>query len=310
MMMEIISDAFLDAVKTIPLLLVIYVGIEIFEYKFGDTIITRVRKAGAYGPLIGALAGIFPQCGFSVIATALFTQRLVTIGTLLAVYLSTSDEALPIILSQPDKIGIVLPLILTKLAIALAAGYAIDFAFKKSNKKILAHISDYSRGTDDKNHHHESALEELACCGHSADAVSKRFKPKEIFLHPLVHTLKIFLFIFGISLAIGFGMQLVGEKTIGGFFAANALFGPFLAALVGMIPNCAASVAITEIYLKGLISYGTAIAGLSASAGLGILVLFKEEKSKKTIGIIVALLMGISIAAGLIIQFFPGIGGQ
>jgi hypothetical protein len=134
-MTEIILDAFWDSVKMVPLLLAIYAGIELAEYKFGDAIIGKVKKAGSFGPLAGALAGIFPQCGFSVIASALFTQRLVTFGTLLAVYLATSDEALPIILSQPDKIGLVLPIIFTKLTIALAAGYAIDFAFRKKEQK-------------------------------------------------------------------------------------------------------------------------------------------------------------------------------
>jgi hypothetical protein len=302
-MMAIISEAFNDTAKIVPLLLAIYVGIELFEYKFGSAIIGKVKKAGAYGPLIGALAGIFPQCGFSVIATALYTQRLATIGTLLAIYLSTSDEALPILLSRPDKVAIVLPLIATKFLIALIAGYAIDLAFRKYNKKTLAHIHDYAQGADDLTHHHEAALETQACCGHSANAASKKFNPTEILLHPVLHTLKIFVFIFAITLAINFSVQRIGEAAIGGFLAANAFLGPFLAALIGLIPNCAASVAITEFYLKGLITYGTAVAGLSASAGLGILVLIKEEKDKRNVMVVIGLLFGVSVIAGLLIQY-------
>jgi len=301
---EILQDAFIDTAKMVPLLLAIYIGIEIVEYKYGGAILAKVKKAGIYGPLAGALAGIFPQCGFSVIATALYTQRLATIGTLLAVYLSTSDEALPIILSQPEKISIVLPLILTKITIALIAGYIIDFAFKKSNKKILAHAADYSLGTDDKNHHHETVFEKRACCGHSASSASKKFDLKEIFFHPLIHTFKIFLFIFAASLAINFFVDKLGDKTIADFFAANIFLGTFLAALIGLIPNCAASVVITQLYLDNLISYGAAIAGLCASGGLGILVLLKEEKNRKNTALIIGLLFSISIIAGIVIQLF------
>jgi len=128
-MIEILLDAFLDTAKMIPLLLLIYIGIELVEYKFGEKIRKTVQKSGTVGPIIGALAGSFPQCGFSVIGTALYTQRLVTIGTLMAIYIATSDEAIPIILSQPEKAGINLPLILTKIFIALLAGYSIDFVF-------------------------------------------------------------------------------------------------------------------------------------------------------------------------------------
>jgi len=303
-MFEIVWGTFWETLEMVPLLLAIYIGIELAEFKFGDAIITKVKAAGPAGPLFGALAGIFPQCGFSVIATALYTQRLLTAGTLLAVYLSTSDEALPIILSNPEKIGVIAPLVLTKLAIALVCGYAVDAIFHKDSRKVFSHITDYLRGKDDKDHRHETALEEQACCGHSADAASKKFKPAEILVHPIVHTLKIFVFIFAASLAINIFIDRVSGESIAGIFASLGFLSPVLAALVGLIPNCAASVAITELYLKGLLTYGATIAGLCASAGLGILVLIKEEKEKRNIIRIIAILLGTSIASGLAIQFF------
>jgi len=305
-MFEIISDAFWDSLNVVPLLLAIYIVVELAEYRFGDAIITKVKKAGRAGPLIGALVGIFPQCGFSVISTALYTQELVTIGTLLAVYLATSDEALPIILSQPEKIGIVFLLVMTKLAIALPAGYVIDFAFRKRNIKVLDHIANYSSGKDDKSHHHETALEEPACCGHRVDGASKKFKPAEILFHPIIHTLKIFFFIFTVTLAIDYSVDRIGSDAIGNLFSINPFLAPFLAALIGLIPNCAASVAITELYLKGVISYGAAISGLCASAGLGTLVLIKEDKEKKDVALIIAILLGVSITSGLVIQYLLG----
>jgi len=299
----IISDAFLDTIKMLPLLLAIYVGIELFEYKFGDAIIAKVRNAGAWGPLIGAIAGIFPQCGFSVIATALFTQRLITIGSLLAVYLSTSDEAIPIILSQQTGANFILPLlIIIKLAIAIIAGYAIDFFFKKTNKKIISHAAAYNSGRDDKNHRHETALETPACCGHNTDAKSKKFNLKEIIFHPLIHTAKIFIFIFIAAAAIGILISRIGQTAIEEFFYLHNSIQPIIAAFIGLIPNCAASVAITELYLKGIINFGAAISGLCAGAGLGVLVLIREEKNKKIVLLVIALLLSISIAAGFIIN--------
>ena len=302
-MYEVFLDALVDTIKMVPLLLVVYIGIELVEYKFGNKIIMMIQKAGTAGPAVGALTGSLPQCGISVVATALYTQRLVTIGTLLAVYLSTSDEAIPIILAQPDKAGLILPLVLTKIFIALVAGYAIDLFFRKANESTLVHIEAYARGEDDEHHNHSIVMDREACCGHSTSASAQKFNPKEIFFHPAIHTAKIFAFIFAISFLINAAVFLMGEEAFGKLFSGHTFFQPFMAALVGLIPNCAVSVAITELYLKGAITYGSLIAGLCASAGLGILVLFREEKEKKEIFKILGLLFGISVLVGSLIQY-------
>jgi hypothetical protein len=306
-MSEVFIDALTDSIKVIPLLLLIYIGIGLVEYKFGNKIRERVQKAGTVGPLIGALAGSLPQCGFSVVSTALYVQKLVTIGTLLAVYLSTSDEAVPIILSQPERSGIVVYLIITKIFIALIAGYAIDFIFKKKNKKTLAHIENYAEGKDESGHDHSSVADEAACCGHNIDATAKEFSLKKLFLHPIIHTAKIFVFIFIVSLLLNLAIFAMGEERLADFLlSGHIFFQPVLMALIGLIPNCAASVAITQLYLKGLITYGSVIAGLCSSGGLGILILFREEKERRNVFIVLTLLLAISIAAGLIIQFLSG----
>jgi len=302
-MYQIFLSAIIDTTKMIPLLLLIYIGIELIEYKLGDVIRKKVQKAGNAGPLIGALAGSFPQCGFSVVAAALYTQRLVTIGTFLAVLLATSDEAIPVILAQPNKAGLIIPLILTKIIIALIAGYAVDLIFKKNNQKTLAHIEAYSHGTDDSHHHHETIIDEPACCGHCASSSSKKFNSKEIIWHPIRHTFKIFIYILIITLLINIAVFLIGQDNLAKLLLGHTFLQPFFAALVGLIPNCAASVAITQLYLQGAISYGAVIAGLSASGGLGILVLFKEDSDKKDILKVISLLFGISLLAGLIIQY-------
>jgi len=300
---NIFLEALTDSAKMIPLLLIIYVGIELVEYKYANQIREAVQKAGAAGPAVGALTGSFPQCGISVVASALYTQRLATIGTLLAVYLSTSDEAIPVILSQPESTKIIVPLIITKIIIALIGGYAVDFAFRKSNKETLAHIKAYVEGSDSKHHNHEKILEEKACCGHSASPSSVEFNPREIILHPIIHTAKVFIFIFIVSFAINFAIVQMGEEAFAKLFLGDSIFQPFLVALFGLIPNCASSVAITTLYLKGAITYGSVIAGLCTSGGLGLLVLFKEEKDKKHVLRILLLLFGISVSAGYIIQY-------
>ncbi len=301
-MSEIFLDALIDSAKMLPLLFIVYVGIELLEYKFGNKIKKSVQKAGAAGPLLGAAAGSLPQCGFSVITTALYSQRLVTIGTLLAVYLATSDEAIPMILSQPDKAGIILPLILTKVGIAVIAGYAIDFVFRKRNRETLAHIDSYHSGQDNPQHHHEEIDNKTACCGHHASSLTKKIPVKEIFIHPIIHTLKIFVFIFIVSFLINLFFFFLGENVLAKILLSGTIFQPIIAALIGLIPNCASSVAITELYLQGVISYGSVISGLSAGGGLGLLVLFKEEKNKHEIWKIVGLLFSISVIAGIIIQ--------
>jgi len=305
-MLNVIIDALKDSLVMIPLLLVIYIGIELVEYKWGHKIRKSIQKAGSSGPAIGAISGSLPQCGFSVITTALYTQKLVTIGTLIAVYLSTSDEAIPVILSQPEKATVIIPLIITKIIIAIIAGYSIDFIFKKSNKRTLNHIINYNKSKDSKDHNHEAVIDEGACCGHKPSSDSKEFNSTDIFLHPIIHTLKIFAFIFVISATINLIIFAIGEATFNNLLSANVFMQPFLAAFIGLIPNCASSVAITELYLKGSITYGAVIAGLCASGGLGLLVLFKEDKNKNDVLRIIALLFGISVTAGLIIQFFNG----
>lgn len=302
-MYEVFLDALLDSAKMIPLLFAVYFGIELIEYKFGNLIRKKVQEAGTAGPAIGALAGSLPQCGFSVVGAALYSQRLVTIGTLLAVFLATSDEAIPVILSQPERAGVLLPLILTKIFIALIAGYSLDFVFKKNNKQTLEHIEAYAGGHDDEHHDHGSIVNESACCGHNPSPDAKKFNPAQIIWHPVTHTAKIFIFIFSASLLINLIIFQLGEDVFEELFLTQSFWQPFLTAIIGLIPNCAASVLITEMYLKDAISFGSVIAGLSASGGLGVLVLFREEKNKKDVFKILGLLFGISVLSGLIIQY-------
>lgn len=299
MLTEIFYDALIDTLKMVPFLFVVYVLIELLEYRYSKKLKEKIEKAGYAGPAIGSLVGAVPQCGFSVIASALYSQRLLTIGTLLAVFISTSDEAVPILLSHPERVNVVLPLILTKIALAITAGYLVDLFYRKPNKKIINHIERFEN--HECQHNHETT--ETACCGHD---LSNKINIRDLLTHPLKHTLKIFIFIFIVTVLLNYLFNQIGPDNITKIFLQNSIFQPIIAAFIGLIPNCAASVAITTLYLNGVIGFGSVIAGLSASAGLGILVLFKENKNIKNTFVILGLLLFFSIVAGILIQLFYG----
>ena len=182
------------------------------------------------------------------------------------------------------------------------AGYTIDYFFRRSNAKTLIHINAFTSGSDNINHHHEMVIEEKACCGHQPNPKARNFDPRQLFVHPLIHTAKIFTFIFSATFIINYLIFTIGQANLARIFLGKSIFQPVLASLFGLIPNCAASVVITELYLKGTISYGSVIAGLSSSGGLGLLVLFRENKNNKDTFKILGLLVGISIIAGIAIQ--------
>lgn len=304
MNISVFFEALKDTLLMLPWLFLAYVVIELVEYKYSNKIRDAVQRAGTKGPIIGALAGVVPQCSFSVVGAALYGQRLATIGTLMAVFIATSDEAIPIILSQPGKAGLILPIIITKLILAIVVGFSLDLYYRLKNKKILKHIEDFEHGHDDESHNHEALLQVEACCGHDAVAPEKKLNWREILFHPFVHTFKIAFFVFLATLFIGVLISYFGKEALVAFLSAHKIFQPFIVGLIGLIPNCAASVAITQFYLDGAISYGTVIAGLSASGGLGILVLFRVEKNKLDVLRILSLLFVISVSVGILLDMF------
>ncbi|MFH1799741.1 MAG: putative manganese transporter [Candidatus Omnitrophota bacterium] len=289
-MNPVLWDAFKDTLAMLPWLLGIYIALEILENRSESFIGEKISHRMGAAPLLGALFGCIPQCGFSVIAATLYARRCISLGTLLAVFISTSDEAAPVILAQHDKAPLVLWLLLVKVILATIAGYTIDLIFKRdtSQEPHAAHPPVIPEG----GHRH--------CSCHAHGGEIPRWKT--FFLFPLKHTLKILFFIFAVSLAIGFLVSRSGEAGLERVFFAGSFFQPLFAVLVGLIPNCAASVAITEVYLKGGISFGSAIAGLSASGGLGMLVLLKENKDRRENALIIGLLILVSLTAGILLN--------
>lgn len=289
-MNELVMDALVDSAKMIPFLLVMYFIVECFERKFGGNIEHRLEKTAKAGPVLGALFGCVPQCGFSVVAASLYSRRIITLGTLLAVILSTSDEAIPVLLAAPDQTKTVLLLLGAKFVIALVAGALIDLLPRQRNPEP-------SSATPAAESGHKGC-----CCHH----VSEKTGYRQLLVHPLVHTAKIFTFIFLVTLGLNGLMAWVGEENIGKLLLRHSLFQPLLAALVGLIPNCAASVAIAGLYLQGGLSFGSTLAGLCCSGGLGLLVLARENRNIKDTLRVIVLLVAISTIVGLAIQLLYG----
>lgn len=224
--------------------------------------------------------GIFPQCGFSVSATNLYAARVITLGTLIAVYLSTSDEMLPIFISEAVPVTTILKILGIKLLIGMIAGFIIDLAvrMKNGNKQEEEKIIDLC----EKDHCH---------CEHG------------IIKSALKHTLNIFVFIVIITLVINILIYFIGEERIADFLQYSPILGPIIAGIIGLIPNCAASVILTQLYLENVITSATLISGLLVGAGVGLAVLFKTNKGVKENLKIVGLLYGIGVISGIIIQF-------
>ncbi len=277
-MLEIIEETLIDGIKLLPFLFITYIIMEYIEHKTSNKTKDIIKKSGKFGPFIGSLLGAVPQCGFSVVATNFYAARVITLGTLISVYLSTSDEMIPIFISEGASIITLLKILGIKILIGMIAGFVIDFILrlrKKDNEK--ERIIDLC----EKEHCH---------CEHG------------ILKSALKHTINIFIFILIITFIINIAIHLVGEETIGNFVQSNVILGPVLGGIIGLIPNCASSVILTQLYLQNVIPISTMISGLLVGAGVGLIVLFKMNKGIKQNLKITALLYAIGVISGIVIQ--------
>ena len=275
--MEIVLDALLDSLKVFPFLFLMYVLIEFLENRTNITKNKNILR-GNLAPLLGAATGIVPQCGFSVMAAKLYDKKLIRTGTLLAVFLATSDEALIILLSSGSSAIAVMPLIAVKFAVAVGIGYLFN-AFMRGEKLSEMEEGEEIHGTP---------------CGHDHEEDGK---VRRYLVHPLLHSLEIFAYILVVNLAFGFAMH-YAEGAIASFLQGGYWYQPLIAGLVGLIPNCASSVLVTQSYVLGALSFGGMAAGLCANAGLGFVILFKNVKSWKRNLALLGILYVISVAVG------------
>ena len=289
MIWDCFLDALIDSLKILPFLLLTYVVMEYLEHRMKETSKDAIRKSGRLGPLFGAACGIIPQCGFSAAASNLYAGRVITIGTLIAVYLSTSDEMLPILISEQVPFSVMLKILGLKFGIALIMGFIVDWIFARS-----MHMRAYAdRVPEDETFFIKKLCETEQCKCNDG-----------IFKSAVKHTLHIILFLLMISFALNIILMAVGEESLCNFVLNKPFVGVLLSGLIGLIPNCAASVVITQLYLEGLLSAGPMMAGLLVSAGVGLLVLFKVNDHPRENLKILGLLYAIGVVSGLLIELF------
>ena len=281
-LLDVLADAWGDSVKMLPFLYLAYLLIEWLERHHGARIEQALAGGGRWGFIPGALLGCVPQCGFSAVASNLYASRVITPGTLLAVFIATSDEAIPLLAAEPSQWGSLALLLLSKAVFAMVGGALLDVPLRHVLPRSL--YGGYAGHADEVDCHEEH--EE-----HSG-----------IWLAALRHTVEIFLFILLFSALIGLCFAWVGEDTITAALAGMGFLQPVLTALVGLVPNCAASVLLAQLYINGAISFGSLFAGLTAGAGVGLAVLWRVNPSWKQNLFMTGLLWAAGAAAGMLLQ--------
>jgi len=267
-MKKILLDALIDVIKLIPFLFISFVVMEYVEHKLNNK--KKIAKINKLGPLAGASLGLIPQCGFSALASNLYATRVITLGTLFSIYLSTSDEMLPILISNKVDITEIIKLLLTKFVLGLIFGLLIDVIIRKKNKLNIDNFCE----------------EEHCHCNKNG-----------IIKSSIMHTLKISLFILIINIILN---SIIDEDTIINFINNNKVLTPIITSIIGLIPNCASSVIITELYLEKIITFGSCISGLLCGSGVGLLILFKQNKNLKENMFILLILVAFSSICGII----------
>lgn len=280
---EIIEHSVLDTLKIVPFLFLTYLFMEFLEHKSGDAAARWLKRSGKIGPLVGGAMGIVPQCGFSAAASGLYAGRVVTLGTLIAVYLSTSDEMLPILISEGAPVSFMLKILGAKLIVGILAGFLVDLVVR------LLH-----RGKPCEEPQIEEFCEREHCsCG------------EHFALSALRHTLQITGFILLFTFVLNLIIHGVGEDKLAALVLDRPVLGNLLAAVVGLIPNCASSVVLTELYLSGIVSVGALLSGLLVNAGVGLAILFRNNRPIWDSLRVLALLFGIGAAVGILVDLTP-----
>lgn len=286
-MIDVILDTLIDSIKMLPFLFVAFLIIEYIEHKNSKKIRNTLVNSGKFGSIVGALLGSFPQCGFSVTASNLYASRVITLGTLISVFIATSDEAILVLLSNPGSAQDILKIMALKIVIAIIIGMIIDTILRRIMKNEIGNSSI------------EKDIHKNLCshcdCEHSMTKSVIR------------HTVNIFIFIIIISLILNTLISLIGEDRLSRILLNGSIFQPFIAALIGMIPNCASSVILTKLYLTGTVSFAAIIAGLCTGAGIGLAVLFKVNKNLKENITILGILYFVGVLSGIVIEIIQSV---
>lgn len=306
-----------DTLYLIPFLFLTYVAMEWLEHRTAGKTQEAIQHAGAAGPIVGAVLGVVPQCGFSAAAATLYAGRVVTLGTLFAVFLSTSDEMLPIFIAEQVPVETIAKILGAKLLIGMIMGFIVDTVLRlarRDKQKLRIHeLCEQDRchcnnecTTCESNpelvyQHHDDCA---AGCSHEHHAHEHDHDHshgwKSILKSALIHTVQVGVFVFLITLVLNYVLEVVGEDALASFLGSNTVLSVLASALVGLIPNCAASVAIAQLYLEGVLGAGAMMAGLLVSAGVGLLVLLRANRPLRQTIAIIALLYATGVAWGLV----------
>ena len=276
-MWDYIFDGIIDTLKLLPFLFIVFLLLEFIEHKLSKKSQKVLLKHKKKGPIIGGLLGGLPQCGFGAMASNLFSAKVITMGTLIAIFLSTSDEMLPIMISKRVDIIIILSIILFKVMIGIIVGLLVDLIYRQKEDK--------------HNHIHDLCDDEHCHCDE-----------ENIFKSSIIHTLKTALFILIASILINIIIFFVGEDTLSNLLQSNNILVYFISSLIGLIPNCASSVVITEVYLSNLITIGVALSGLLTGSGIGTLLLFKSNKNIKENLTVLGIIYFVGVFIGFIVD--------
>lgn len=288
-LLHVLEHSVLDTLPLVPLLFATYLAMEAIEHTASAHVRAVVERSGAAGPVVGALLGALPQCGFSAMAATLYAGRVVTVGTLVAVVLSTSDEMVPVFLAHQEPLGRLFAIMGVKVLVGLAVGLVVDALLRAWHRAGDGHV-----------HIHELCEREHCHCDddHGHDHAHGRWA---IVRSALVHTVQVTLFILAVTFVFGLAIEYVGQDALGALLANHPVRATFLAALVGLIPNCGASVAITELYLDGVLATGPMLAGLLASGGVGLLVLWRTNADARQNALVTAFVYVVAVATGLLV---------
>ena len=302
---EFFLHALKDTAPMLPWILVLYIVIQLIESKAD---LKKIGRLGSkLGPLVGSATGLIPQCGFSVMAAKFFEQKYITLGTLFAIFMATSDEAFIIMLSSGEGAVYVLPMVAIKILVGVAVGYATDGVMRLiGRRQVCVQMPNTANGESMTTHEifmqrflEEREVEANCSCGrsHAGEGPWKQY-----LLYPLLHTLKVAGFIFLVNFVLTAIIHSVGEEVFVEFMHGNLFLQPFITCLVGLIPNCASSVVITEAFLSGGISFGSCVAGLCANAGMGFVVLLKNVRKWKRNLLMIAACYLIAVSVGMIVN--------
>ena len=298
--LDVVIDALKDTAELIPFLFATYVVISLLDLFASDKTTAAIQRAGHAGPLIGGVLGVVPQCGFSAMGASLYADRIVSLGTFVAVILSTSDEMLPLLLAEHVEVGLLARILVTKAVLGVILGFAIDLVLRVVlGRTSLAGVDESDAGEEqDEDAEFDPSAYSCDCgCG---EPLTRGQTAWWVVVNSAYRTFQVVVFIFVVSVLLNALIALVGEETLASFLSGNAVVATLVSGLVGLGPNCAASVVLTQLYIDGVLGFAPMIAGTLVAGGAGYLVLFRMNGNMRENAAIVGIVYALGVCAGLV----------